>query len=231
MGWVPGCPQDPGVYHGPLAPIAVVLHRTYGAWPGDYSVGKQGIFHILLGKDEGRWAQFAPTEIVQWHCNGANGKAFGVEIEGTNDEPLTDWQAARLGDVLRYARDAHGIPLDYLDPDSVPRASVHVNDGTFRGVISHCSVQTDDGSSQHGDFITVADYQRAVGTTPTPAKGKKKPMDMVTRFGLGPDDVYLTDWQTKRKITPKEQAMWKYFGGQVRSIDQEIFDSIPDVKK
>ena len=162
MGWMPGCPADPGVYHGALSPVAVVLHRTYGAWGGDYSVGKQGIFQFLIGKDDGNWVQFAPTEIVQWHCNGANFKAVGIELEGTNEDPLTAWQAARLGDVLRYCSQTHGIPLNYLAPDAVPYASVWVNGGGFSGVISHCSVATDDGSQQHTDRIEVADWVRAV---------------------------------------------------------------------
>lgn len=171
MGWMPGCPQDPGVFHGDLKPIAIVLHRTYGAWGGDYSVGKQGIFHFLLGKDEGNWVQFAPTEVVQYHCNGANFKAVGIEIEGTNDDPLTSWQLARLGDVLDWLHAEHGIPLDYLDPNSVAPASVHVNDGNFRGVISHVSVATDDGSQQHTDEIPVSTFNAAVAapTPPQPA--------------------------------------------------------------
>jgi len=169
MPWMPACPSDVGVFHGPLDPIAIVTHRTYGAWGGDYSVGKQGIFHFLIGKNDGNWVQFAPTDVVQYHCNGANFTAVGIEIEGTNEDDLTPWQSARLGDVLQWLHATHGIPLDYLDPNSVAPASVHVNDGNFRGVISHVSVMTDDGSQQHTDEISVAAFNAAVNAQPAPA--------------------------------------------------------------
>lgn len=164
MGWIPGWPTDPTTPKGSLDPKAVVLHRTYGHWPGDYSVGKQGIFQFLIGADPGHYVQFMDTTSVAYHCNGANFRAFGVEIEGTNDDPLNDWQVARLGEVLRYANSAHGIPLNYLDPITTPEASISVNHSNFVGIIAHRSVATDDGSSQHGDFVTVADFQKAVGS-------------------------------------------------------------------
>lgn len=198
MPWMAGCPADQGVLHGPMTDVrAVVLHRTYGYWPGDYSVGKQGIFQFLIGKADGNWVQFAPSEDCQWHCNGANRYAVGIELEGTNDDPLTDWQAARLGDVLRWVNATHGVPLEYLDPFGVAPASVWVNSGNFRGVISHVSVKTDDGSSQHGDFILPADFQRALGATP--AGDDVTPEQMAT----------LGQWmQEQRALNEKQMAEW-----------------------
>lgn len=169
MPWMPAVPSDPGPTFGPLVPIAVVLHRTYGQWPGDYQVGKtEGLFQFLIGPDDGQWVEFAPTDAVCYHCNGANFKAFGVELTGTNADPLTDWQAARLGDVLRWANATHGIPLAYTDPVATPPASIHANGGGFSGIISHVSVQTDDGSTQHTDLVTVSDFQRALASPPPP---------------------------------------------------------------
>jgi hypothetical protein len=164
MGFVPGCPIDDVGGYGPLTPIAVVLHRTYGQWAGDYSVIRSGkLCQVLIGKEQGQWVQFASTDVVHYHCNGANFRAFGIELTGTNEDPLTPWQVARLGDVLRYANEAHGIPLTFLDPDAVPPASVWVNGGGFRGVISHVSVRTDDGSSQHTDAVTGQAFAVALG--------------------------------------------------------------------
>jgi hypothetical protein len=166
MPWLSGCPQDPAQTFGDLTPVAITLHRTYGGWSGDYSVGKnQGLFQFLVGQDDGQWVQFADTNRVSYHCNGANFKSFGIELTGTNEDVLTPWQVARLGEILHWAHDTHGIPLDYLDPGSTPPASVHVNSGSFSGVISHVSVQTDDGSAQHSDLVTVEDFNRAIGST------------------------------------------------------------------
>lgn len=172
MARLASCPQDYATPMGSLSPEAVVLHRTYGYWPGDYAVIRNNsLCQFLIGKDPGNWVQFMDSTAVAYHCNGANFRAVGIELEGTNDDPLTDWQAARLGDVLRFLSAEHGIPLDFLDPNSVPAASVSVNHSGFRGVICHVSVATDDGSSQHSDEVSVADFQRALGTpapTPTP---------------------------------------------------------------
>lgn len=162
MPWMPGCPSDPATPKGSLTPIAIVLHRTYGQWAGDYSVGKnQGYFQFLIGQDDGQWVQFMDTNSVAWHANGANFKAFGIELTGTNEDTLTPWQLDRLGAVLHWASTTHGIPLTYTDPSVTQPASIHVNDGNFQGVISHASVQTDDGSAQHSDLITLSDYQLA----------------------------------------------------------------------
>ena len=235
---MPGCPQDPGVYHGPLNPQAIVLHRTYGAWGGDYSVGKQGIFQFLLGKDEGNWVQFAPTEIVQYHCNGANFRAFGIEIEGTNEDALTDWQLARLGDILRWANTEHGIPLVYQDPAVTPPASIWVNQSNFTGVISHVSVQTDDGSQQHTDEIDLATFNRAVAAdSPVPAPTPILIPEDLMEFTKNPyakDEVWCLAANTRRHVSPAEwkRAQTPYYpGGPYHLLDltAEEFDTYPDV--
>lgn len=164
MAQIPGCPQDPVPEKRPFvapAPIACVLHRTYGGWAGDYQVIKaNGTCQILIGKEPGQWVQFMDTRSIAYHCNGANFYAVGVELTGVNEDVLTDWQVQCLHAVIETLAAEHNIPKTYLDPDSVPPASVHVNDGTFKGYISHRSVQTDDGSQQHTDMITVADWYR-----------------------------------------------------------------------
>ena len=82
---------------GLLVPTAVVLHRTYGRWAGDFAVGKNGRsgqpigFHFLVGKD-GRAVQFYDTSTVCNHAKGANMWSIGVEFEGRNEDQLTDGQ-------------------------------------------------------------------------------------------------------------------------------------------
>lgn len=177
MGWIPGWPTDPTDPKGSLNPAALTLHRTYGGWPGDYSVGKQGIFQFLIGKEDGQYVQFMSTTSVAWHCNGSNFRSVGVELTGTNEDRLTDWQVTKLGELLRYMHAEHGIPLSYQDPITTPPASISVNHSNFTGVIAHVSVATDDGSTQHGDYVTVPDYLRALGKPPpTPALHKEDKM-------------------------------------------------------
>lgn len=223
MPWFTGCPSDPVPPKGSLDPIAVTLHRTIGQWPGDYSVGKnEGLFQFLIGQDDGQWVQFMDTNSVAYHCNGSNFKSFGIELSGQNGEPLTAWQIARLGDILRWANTVHGIPLVYQDPAVTPAASIHVNDGNFRGVISHVSVQTDDGSSQHVDYVPLGEFQTAVaGPTPPPFPNQKEgtvvsccvaPDGTVYAFVVGEDDSVYAN----HKPPAGEWTGWGTLGGKVR---------------
>lgn len=203
-----GCPQDVGVSYGYLDPIAIVLHRTYGQWPGDYSVIKgNGLAHFLIGQQDGQWVQFVDTNQVTYHCNGANFKAVGIELTGTNDDPLTAWQEARLGDVLQFLHAAHGIPLDYTDPSSVAPASIWVNGGGFRGVISHDSVRTDDGTAQHSDLVTVPDYNAAVAPAPKPPE-EFYDMVLYKTTDDGKDTYYRDAGGILVKLAPEEAAAY-----------------------
>ncbi len=163
MSWIPYCPIDPATPMGALSPQAVVLHRTYGQWPGDYSVIKNNsLCQLLIGQAQGQWVQFMETTSVAYHCNGANFRAYGIELTGVNEDVLTDWQVTCLHAALGWLSSTHGIPLVYTDPAATPDASIWVNGGGFSGVISHVSVKTDDGSAQHTDMVTAADFNRAL---------------------------------------------------------------------
>lgn len=165
MPWMPDCPTDPVTPFGYMVPIAITLHRTYGFWPGDYlTIKNRGLCQFLIGKDDGHWVEFMDTNGLAYHCDGANWKAVGIELEGVNAEALTDWQLARLGDVLRFLAETHGIPLVYLDPAVTDDKSVWVDGGGFAGVLSHSSVRPDEGAStpQHTDAVTAADFARAL---------------------------------------------------------------------
>jgi hypothetical protein len=177
------------------------------------------------------------TDSVAYHCNGANFMAFGVELTGVNEEPLTDWQADRLGEVLHYAEATHGIPLAYVSPDAVPPASIWVNGGGFNGIISHVSVMTDNGSPQHTDAIAGSDVLRALGRT-SPDTGVDD--DMPRQFISKQSDPSVGVWEqagnTRRHVYPDE---WKFlndiaalFGGPpptVLTVSQQWWDSLPDV--
>lgn len=154
---VPGCRFDPAaVTHGTIAPFGVVLHRTFGRWGGDYSVGKtnpSGVgFQFLFGKDEfgsdgrRRAVQFADTTAKCWHAPGANSTTFGIEFEGAR-EPLTEFQVRCGAWTLAVACQHHGIPLDYYTGPRRPVA---------RGVTQHASVM----GSDHTDGVSRADWDR-----------------------------------------------------------------------
>ncbi|NBW13042.1 MAG: N-acetylmuramoyl-L-alanine amidase [Caulobacteraceae bacterium] len=194
---VDGIPYDQGVWdRGPINPHAIVLHRTYGAWAGDYSVGKFGRgpndpdksgFHFLIGKEPGQVVQFYDTGSRANHCAGANFWAIGIEFTGTNDEPLTDWQVQQ-GDLIVHAINrVHGIPLDFYDgPDRV---------SDWHGVLSHRWVATEP-QYQHHDLVTRSDYERMTAPTPPPlpAPAEGDPLIIEQPGRHHPDHAELTGY-------------------------------------
>lgn len=156
MGRCPGVPFDPGMWpQGGLSASAVILHRTYGSWGGDYSVGKgtgrEGIgFHFLVGRDDGNVMQFYDTATKCSHASGANSWSVGIEFEGTNDEPLTENQLYWGGEIIRWLTGDVGLSLAaYYDG---PRKG---ESEEYRG---HRTVE----GSDHGDYITRSDYDKMI---------------------------------------------------------------------
>ena len=149
----PDVPFDPGPSHGGQIPTEVICHRTYGRWGGDYNVGKGSrgsiSFHFLVGPDEGQWVQFVDTDRVAYHARGDNVGTIGIEVTGTDDDRMTDWQVRALGHICRWISDTHGIPL------------VKYHGGrtsTFHGWRDHADV----AGSDHTDYWSDEDWDRIV---------------------------------------------------------------------
>lgn len=166
--YVNGVPFDAArKTNGDLNPVAGVLHRTYGRWPGDYSVGKNApngtSFHFLVGKEEGQWVQFADTLRKCGHAPGANSTAIAIEFTGRNEEPLTDWQSRAGSWIIAATSDAHGIAREYYNGPRRPCTA---------GWTTHASVL----GSDHSDTVTRQDWDAmaarwAPAPAPEPPKG------------------------------------------------------------
>lgn len=149
----PDVPFDPGPSHGGQIPTEVICHRTYGAYPGDYGVGKGSrgsiSFHFLVGKHDGEWVQFVDTEQVAYHAKGDNVGTIGIEVTGTDADVMTDWQVRALGHICKWISDAHGIPLVKYQGGRT---------STFHGWRDHADV----AGSDHTDHWTDNDWIRIV---------------------------------------------------------------------
>lgn len=160
---VAGVPFDPGRHpQGRLAATACVLHRTYGArgqdqYAGAYSIGKNGRggvgigFHFLIGKKDGQWVQFYDTTTEAAHALGANGWAVGIELDGVNEDPLTDWQVRALGWVIG------SLPFPHTYYDG-PRKRVG-------GYLSHNAVP----GSTHTDKVMQSDWDKVMRQFDSPS--------------------------------------------------------------
>lgn len=152
---------------GHIPALACVLHLTYGHVGGDEQVFLYGVGIHFYVWQTGFIEQFYDTENECWGCNGANREAVQIEFEG--EGPLNDEQIEAGGRLIKMIAERESIPLSYLDPGNTARASVHVNDGNYRGFISHYNVQTDDNSEQHTDAITLDEWKRMIAGADAPA--------------------------------------------------------------
>lgn len=196
MTRMPGIDYDRGKSHGNVVRLdAIVLHRTYGKWAGDVAVCKRdGLCHFVIGKLNGQAKQLVDFEELQWHC-GSNSYSFGIEFEGTNEEPLTENQLNWGAKILEFANKTFGIPLSYVDPYAHAPKSFNLQGG-YKGVLSHYSVRPANGGSQHVDIVTVSDWNKMMDRingkkiVPTPPPLVKEPV--LSRGSNGPAVV---EWQ------------------------------------
>jgi len=178
---------------GLLVPTAVVLHRTYGSWAGDFSVGKNGRsgqpigFHFLVGKS-GRAVQFYDTNTVCNHAKGANMWSVGVEFEGRNEDQLTDGQVEAGRRIISAVCQDHDIPLTYVTTGGRRR---------IKGCLPHALVP----ESNHTDFITIDDWSRMFpATIPPPYIAPQEDDDMPGYLISDGQQIHLTDGLTKRAV-------------------------------
>lgn len=153
---IAGVPFEGGPYgRGAQHPTSVVCHRTYGKWAGDMAVGRgarNGIgFHLLVGREPGQWCQFYDTAERCNHAAGGNTDSIGIEVTGTDAEPMTAWQVQALAQIVAALRDGDGIPVRHL-----PWGSGRV--GSYHGYRDHAQVS----GSTHTDGWTPADWARIV---------------------------------------------------------------------
>jgi len=153
MGWCPDVPRRNGPHQGAQQVNGVICHRTYGAWAGDLAVGDGARapvgFHFLVGRQEGQWAQFCESQMHCNHAAGGNSGTIGIEVTGTNDDPMTDWQIRALSHICQWICAEHDIPL------------VHAaggRQGPFHGFKDHAQV----AGSTHDDLWTSEDWKRIV---------------------------------------------------------------------
>jgi peptidoglycan hydrolase-like protein with peptidoglycan-binding domain len=184
--------------------MAGVLHRTYSPSIGSAfnAILNNGTAHTLHG--DGHSDEFMDMLERAYHANGANWKAIGAEFHGTNEDPLTDDQVRDLAILIVFGRDVLGIPVTYLNPFDQAPASVHVNAGVYSGWLSHYSVQTDDGSAQHTDLVTVEDWNRAMAVVnggaippPTPGVGPVAPPPDDGTLHVGSSGPAVALWQAQ----------------------------------
>jgi hypothetical protein len=179
-----------------------VEHQTFGSEGGDLQVGLYGVgFHWYITLD-GRIFQLWDTD------SGANFRAMGREYESPAGGPLTEQQLG-AGGYLTALEIRLGLLTDsYVDPDTTARASIWVNrDPDFHGAISHYNVQTDDGSVQHTDHITKAEWDRMRNGQPAPSA----PYAMATgRPIMGPRTILVNGGVDSFMIDNSDTLWWHH---------------------
>jgi len=101
-----------------------IVHVAVSASPS-LAPWNQNTWHFYVAAD-GQCTQFVDTDFCAWASAAANDDALSIETQGglgasaqLNAERWTPAAAARIADIMRWAHDTEGIPLDLL-PDSQP---------------------------------------------------------------------------------------------------------------
>lgn len=206
--WIPGVPIDVGNWHGyHVCKPEVTCHRTYGAWGGDYSVIKSGgLAHLLIGKEEGQWCQFAPANVVQWH--DAVNVGYGVEITGINEDDFTAWQLRATAYCMPHLEAMISVPRRYSDGSD---GWVDVN--SWSGWHSHNMIIPSNGGSQHTNIWKRSDWDKIVALVSgvSTADGEE---DEVRQFISKRSEPNLGIWEqagnTRRHVGPDEWAFYNF---------------------
>ena len=165
---------------------ACVLHRTGNfGWTGNRAAGLNrlhstpGTFHFLIGREEGQASQFYPANCYTTHAADANWSGDGVEFEGPPGEPLTAFQLAKGGEVIRWLAKVFNLPLQYHDAEFI-----RIDNGAYRGFVSHRAVLTAP-EWRHSDYIEAAEFDIMAGVPKSPT---------------GEDDMFIVQTETGRLV-------------------------------
>jgi N-acetyl-anhydromuramoyl-L-alanine amidase len=98
----------PGIFGGHAVEELFTNHLDWDAHPYYGRVrGLKVSAHFLIRRD-GELTQFVPCSLRAWHAGPSqwqgrekcNDFSIGIEMEGTDDQPFTDGQYARLNEVI-----------------------------------------------------------------------------------------------------------------------------------
>jgi N-acetyl-anhydromuramyl-L-alanine amidase AmpD len=108
-----------------------------------------------VGTAAGNWVQFYDTTTRCAHGGSnrhANDCSVGIEVEGRNEDVMTDWQVSALRQIVDWLHETHGIDKTY-------RFGTDHNSTADHGYLPHSAV----AGAEHTDYWTEADWERIVG--------------------------------------------------------------------
>jgi N-acetylmuramoyl-L-alanine amidase len=122
--WEPGAPCS-----GTLRPVAVTLHHQAGSGnPLPVYKSRNVSAHFWIPRT-GQPVQHVDTSVRAWHGVAHNDYGIGVETEGCgappHADPLTEHQLNMFADLMRWANQAHGIPLRLSESVTEPGLNYH----------------------------------------------------------------------------------------------------------
>lgn len=158
---------------GTLAPIAVCLHHQAGTGnPAPIYASRDVSAHFWLPRS-GTPYQHVDTNVRAWHGVAHNDYSIGVETEGCGSaphaDPLTEHQLDTFAQLMRWAKQTHGIPLQLSESISQPGLNYHrCQGGPATGC--PCDVRVNarseilrraSGTSQEDEDVALSDDDKA----------------------------------------------------------------------
>ena len=116
---------------GNLQPIAVCLHHQAGSGnPAPVYASRDVSAHFWIPRSSATPPhQHVDTNVRAWHGMAHNDYSIGVETEGCGSpphaDPLTEYQLDMFAELMQWAHQTHGIPLQLSESISTPGLNYH----------------------------------------------------------------------------------------------------------
>lgn len=172
---------------GQSAVYGVVIHIMDGTLAGTDSWFRnpdaQASSHFGTGKD-GTIYQWVDTADRAWAQAGGNSTWLSIENEGRGGDALTDAQINRCADILRWAHETYGVPLQVTNDPNGRGLGWHGMGGSAWGGHPNCP-----GSKIVAQLPEIVKRAGGSGGTPTPSREQVTINGLVYGYGAYGDHV------------------------------------------
>ncbi|WP_051673632.1 peptidoglycan-binding protein [Streptomyces sp. NTK 937] len=172
----------------------VVIHIMAGTLMGSEAwfdnPAARASSHFGTGKD-GRLFQWVDTANKAWAQANGNSSWLSVENEGQGGDSLTDAQLDRCADVLRWAHEVYGVPLQVATSPSGRGLGYHAMGGAAWG--GHTSCPGSKIVAQLPEIVKRAGG-KAASTAPTAGSGVSRATVTIggLKYGYGVNGAHVT---------------------------------------
>lgn len=227
----------PRNFGGTLRPVAVTLHHQAGSGnPFSIYLSRGVSAHFWIRRD-GRVWQHVDTSRQAWHGMNHNQSSIGVETEGCgappHNEPLTNAQLNAFANLMRWANQAHGIPLQLSEAVGQRGLNYHNARGFSGSTACPCAVRRNARPEilrrARGNNPPGGSMQLPARVTRFEANGRESINQVAARYGITVWRIIDTGFATGRLSNENRAKTARYlaYPGRARPMPNRMPYWIP----